>query len=59
MYKKYSKAYIALADCFYKLEKDKEGLEVLDSCLKLNSDVLKLVEKKEIRVLMGTIYMNM
>jgi hypothetical protein len=41
------------------LEKDKEGLEVLNTCLKLNSDVLKLIEKKEIKVLMGTIYMNM
>lgn len=57
--KKYSRAHIALADCNYKLKRDKDGLEVLKDCLSLNADVLLSIEKKEIQTLMGTIYMSL
>lgn len=55
----FTKAYIVLADCHYKLNKDYEALYILKSCLQTKSDVLKPIEKKEIKILMGTIYMNM
>lgn len=52
------KAYIALADCYYKLERNQEGLDILNNCLDCNKDVIKSIEKKEIKILIGTIYMN-
>jgi tetratricopeptide (TPR) repeat protein len=55
----YTKAYIVLADCYYKMNKDSEALDILRNCLQTKSDVLKSIEKKEIKILMGTIYMNM
>ena len=57
--RKFVRGYISLCEVSLKLEKDQEGLEVLQKCLKDNRDVMKSTELKEINVWTGVIKMNL